>query len=415
MSLPYFLARRISVKSSSGKSQTGIVVAVTGISLTVVVMLLSIAVMTGFKHEVRQKITGFDAQVSVMPLENKETASNLLTLDSILPSLDFLPEYADVTMTVRQPTIIKTPQNFSGAVIKGMDTNYRWDFIRTNLEEGVIPDYTADSTIYHVVISRSIASDLDLSLGDKVDAYFLGNNASYRTRRLKVAGIYNTHFGDYDKHFIFATLPMLQQLGNLKDNQGTVLEISGLKSDEEIQQTYNSVFQNLTDLLYSGKTEKLYNVASIHESAAMYFNWLALLDTNVVVILVLMTLLGMLTLVSSLFILVLRRINMIGILKALGATNSQIRKTFMILTFKILLYGLLIGNALGMAIIIAQQHYQLIPLNPEAYYLDHVPVLVNIPYILLLNAGIILLSFMTLILPSAIITTIPPSRAINYE
>lgn len=416
MSLPYFLARRLSLRSSSGGSQTGIVIAVTGISLAIVVMLISIAVMLGFKHEVRQKIMGFDAQVTVSPLEsNGQQSTPLLDSDSLAAAVTSLPPEATATMSIRQPAIIKTPQNFSGAVIKGMDTGFDWKFIRDNLVEGVVPDYQADSTLYHVVISHAIASDLNLALGDKFDAYFLGNNTSYRTRRLKIAGIYDTHFSEYDKHFIFSTLPMLQQLGNLKEGQGTVLEISGLSSDEQIDLVQSLLVEKLSDELYSGKTSKIYSVSNIHESAAMYYNWLALLDTNVVVILVLMALLGMLTLVSSLFILVLRRVTMIGILKALGATDRQIRTTFVILTFKILLSGLIIGNAVGLAVIAAQQQFKLLPLNPDAYYLDHVPVMLDLPSVLLLNTAVTALSFLILILPSAIITTIPPSKAICYE
>lgn len=416
MSLPYFLARRLSVSSPAGKSQTGIAIAVTGIALSVVVMLLSIAVMMGFKREVRQKIMGFDAQITVSPLESRERQNvPLIDMDSIQNALNFLNNHTTATLTIRQPAIIKTPMNFSGAVIKGMGKDFDWKFIRKNLVEGVIPDYAADSTLYHIVVSRAIASGLELELGDKVDAYFLGNNASYRTRRLKIAGIYDTHFSEYDKHFIFSTIGMLQQLGNLKENQGTVVEISGLATDEDIDRTQGELVEKLSEELYSGKTDRIYSVGNIHESAAMYFNWLALLDTNVVVILVLMALLGMLTLVSSLFILVLRRVTMIGILKALGATDRQIRMTFVILTFKILLAGLAIGNIVGLALIAAQEHFRLLPLNPEAYYLDHVPVMITVPSVLLLNVAVILLAFLTLLLPSAIITTIPPSRVINYE
>lgn len=416
MSLPYFLAKRLSVSSPSGRSRTGIAIAVTGIALSVVVMLASIAVMMGFKREVRQKIIGFDAQITLSPLESgKRQNAPLIDMDSIKGALSLLPDNASATLTIRQPAIIKTPTNFSGAVIKGMDKDFDWEFIREHLVEGVIPDYAADSTFYHLVISRAIASGLELKLGDKVDAYFLGNNASYRTRRLKIAGIYDTHFSEYDKHFVFSTIGMLQQLGNLKENQGTVVEISGLATDEDIDRTQSELIEKLSEELYSGKTEKIYSVGNIHESAAMYFNWLALLDTNVVVILVLMALLGMLTLVSSLFILVLRRVTMIGILKALGATDRQIRMTFVILTFKILLAGLAIGNVIGLSLIALQEHFQLLPLNPEAYYLDHVPVMVSMPSVLLLNGAVILLAFLTLLLPSAIITTIPPSRVINYE
>ena len=230
-----------------------------------------------------------------------------------------------------------------------------------------------------------------------------------------MAAIYDTHFSEYDKHYIFSTIKMLQQLGSIPESQGTVLEIAGLKSDKEIDRTQNFLIENLTESLYRGETSRLYSVSNIHDTAAIYFNWLALLDTNVVVILTLMALLGALTLISSLFMLILRRVTMIGILKALGATDRQIRTSFVLLTLRILIAGLLIGNIIGIALIIIQGTTHILPLNPDAYYLNHVPVLLNLSTILILNASVIALSFLILILPSAIITTIPPSRVITYE
>ncbi|MBO5455884.1 MAG: ABC transporter permease [Muribaculaceae bacterium] len=416
MSFPYFLASRLSLKSSGGKSRTGIVIAVTGIALSVVIMLVSIAVLMGFRHEVRQKFTGFDSQVTVTRLvSSSDNEVPIVDMDSISNVLSQLPDYAKVTLTIRQPSIIKTPENFTGAVIKGMARDHDWKFIKENLVEGSIPDYSADSTRYHIIISNAIASALDLKLNDKVDAYFLGENSSYRTRRLKIAAIYDTHFSEYDKHYIFSTIKMLQQLGSIPESQGTVLEITGLKSDKEIDRTQNFLIENLTESLYRGETSRLYSVSNIHDTAAIYFNWLALLDTNVVVILTLMALLGALTLISSLFMLILRRVTMIGILKALGATDRQIRTSFVLLTLRILIAGLIIGNLIGIAIIIIQGTTHILPLNPDAYYLNHVPVLLNLSTILILNASVIALSFLILILPSAIITTIPPSRVITYE
>ena len=169
------------------------------------------------------------------------------------------------------------------------------------------------------------------------------------------------------------------------------------------------------DDLYTGRTTTLYSVTDVHSTAALYFNWLSLLDTNVVVILSLMSLLTCLTLVSSLYILILRRVNMIGIIKALGAKDSLIRRSFVYLTMRILTMGLLIGNFVGIGIILLQESTGIIPLNPEAYYLDHVPMTLSLPALLILNAGIITVSFLVLIIPSAIITTIPPSRVIKYD
>lgn len=416
MSFPFFLAHRLSINTSGSKSGTGINVAIIGIALSVVVMLVSIAVLMGFQKEVRNKFTGFDSQVTISRIVSSSSQEvPIVDIDSISSILSTLPDYASYTLTIRQPSIIKTPENFTGVVIKGMSPTHDWKFVRDNLVEGVIPDYMADSTLYQIVISDAIASSLNLSLGDKVDAYFLGEYSSYRTRRMKIAGIYNTHFNEYDKHFIFSSIGMLQQLGGISDTQGTVVEISGLKSDKEIDQFSSSLSSELIESLYRGNTQRLYSVGNVHESAAIYFNWLALLDTNVVVILSLMAMLGALTLISSLFILILKRVQMIGILKALGATNTQIRLSFVILTFRVLLIGLIIGNIVALSLISIQYFTHILPLNPDAYYLDHVPVELSLLSLILLNLSVALFSFLILILPSSIISTISPSKAICYN
>ncbi|MCM1354960.1 MAG: ABC transporter permease [Staphylococcus sp.] len=415
MSLALFIAQRLSLRSNSGKLQSGIMIAVAGIALSVIVMLISIAVMMGFKEEIRHKIMGFDAQLTITAQNADENrGGNLVDINSVRPSIDRLPVKVTTALTIRQPAILKTESDFTGAVVKGMSRDYDWEFVKQNLVEGSIPDYQADSTLYHVIISRAMARNLATGLGEKIDAYFLGSD-SYKTRRLKVAAIYDTHFSEYDESYIFGTLPMLSALASLDENYGTQLEIYGLKSDKDIRNCARHLSSNLMDELYTGRTSTLYTVTDVHTSAAIYFNWLELLDTNVVVILTLMSLLTCLTLVSSLYILVLRRVNMIGILKALGATDGLIRRAFVFLTMRILAIGLIAGNIIGIGIILVQSSTHVIPLNPEAYYLDHVPMQFSLPAVAILNIAIAVVSFLVLLLPSAIITTIPPSKVIKYD
>lgn len=415
MSLSFFIANRLPLHATRRNSSTGIFIAIAGIALSIIVMLISVAVMTGFRSEIRQKVIGFDSQISIglTPVTGNDT-SCLISLNDVAPLLDILPPDATYTLSGRQPAILKTPDNFSGSVIKGVSTEYDWSFIRANLVEGVVPDYTADSTLYHIVISRTLANALSLELGQKADTYFLGDGA-YRIRRLKIAGIYDTHFSEYDRNMIFGSLAMLQQVANVPDSCATMVEINGLRDDDAIDKAEEDITSTYLDRLYTGKTQQHYTVLNIHKTAALFFNWLALLDTNVTVILTLMSLLTLLTLVSSLFILILRRVNMIGILKALGASNRQIRTVFIIMAVRILSCGLLIGNVIGIGLLYIQRQTGIIPLNPDAYYLDHVPVEIQWPTIITLNIGIILLSLLMLLLPSAIITTIPPSKAIRYE
>ena len=415
MSLAIFIANRLSLRSPSGeKCSRGIVIAVSGIALSVVVMLISIAVMMGFKEEIRQKIMGFDAQLSISVYSPDDSKVPLVDINDVRPVLEMLPEKATTVLAIRQPVILKTPADFTGAIVKGISRDYDWEFIRQNLIEGEIPDFKADSTLYHVIISRNLARDLSVGLGEKIDAFFLGGD-SYRTRRLKVAAIYDTHFSEYDDNYIFSTLPMLSALAGVGENLGTQIEIHGLGSDKEIAECAEQLSAGLLEKLYTGRTPTFYTVTDVHTSAALYFNWLALLDTNVIVILTLMSLLTCLTLVSSLYILILRRVNMIGILKALGAPDSLIRRSFVYLTMRILVAGLVIGNLIGVCVILVQDATGVIPLNPEAYYLDHVPMLLSVLALIVLNLSVIVVAALVLILPSAIITTIPPSKVIKYD
>lgn len=415
MSVSFFIARHLPLKSTRRDSSTGLIIAIAGIALSVTVMLISIAVMSGFRSEIRQKVIGFDSQLSIgLTPDTDPDSPILLSYDDISPLREMLPSNVKYALTGRQPAILKTTDNFSGSVIKGVDRNYDWSFIKSNLVEGTVPDYSADSTEYHIVVSRTLARALSLEPGQKIDTYFLGDGA-YRIRRLKIAGIYDTHFSEYDRNMIFGSLLMLQRVADVPDSCATMIEINGLPDDDAIDNAEHTIISTYLDQLYTGKTQRHYTVLNIHKTVALFFNWLALLDTNVKVILTLMSLLTLLTLVSSLFILILRRVNMIGVLKALGASNRQIRSIFIIMSVRILIRGLIIGNIVGLGLLYIQRVTGIIPLNPDAYYLDHVPVEIHWPVILALNVAIIVLSLFMLLLPSAIITTIPPSKAIRYE
>lgn len=415
MSLSLFLARRLSLRSASGKGLSGLGIAVTGIALSVIVMFISISVMLGFKQEIRQKIIGFDSQLSISPYAvGDDSVQPLISISDIDDALSSLPEGSSYSLVIRMPALLKTSEAFTGVIIKGVDKNYNWDFLKQNLVDGKMPDLSPDSAIYEVLISRSLARKLDLKPGERFDAFFFGDDI-YRNRRLTVCGIYDTHFNEYDENFVFANIAMLSEVGDIPVGKGSQIEINGLSDDEEMTMAGNALSTSLMDAFYSGQSSKLYSITDVRTSAALFFNWLALLDTNVIVILTLMSLLSCLTLVSSLYIIILRRVTMIGILKALGASNPVIRRAFIYLTLKILCIGLVIGNIISFGLVYIQQVTGFIPLDPDAYYLDHVPVLISVPALILLNIGIIIVSALVLILPSAIITTIPPSKVINYE
>lgn len=415
MSLAFYLARRLPLRSDKRGGKTGVTVAVTGIALAVMVMIISVSVMIGFREAVRSKIMGFDSQITVAPRGmDGDISLPTISYDDLGEGAELMPGGATAVLTARQPAILKTAGNFSGVIVKGVDTGYDWDFIRRSLVDGDVPDYGEDSTLYHIVISRIIAEDLGLGTGDRVDTYFIGDG-TYRTRRLKIAGIYDTHFTEYDRNIVFSCLPMLRQVSDTQEGRGALIEINGLKSDEEIDRLSSRISESLMDGFYSGRVDRTFTVVNIHESAALYFNWLALLDTNVAVILTLMAILASLTLVSSLFILVLRRVNTIGVLKALGASNRLVRRTFILMTLRILMFGLAAGDLLGLGLVAIQKFTAIAPLDPEAYYLDHVPVVLPWLSVAILNIVAAVVAFAVLLVPSAIISTIKPARVINYE
>ena len=421
MSLSLFLARRLSLNASpttgSAAGSRGMRVAVTGITLSIAVMIVSICVMRGFSRAIREKVSGFEPQltIGINPSLNQVDVSPLVSVSDVESALSVLPPGARASMSIKQPAILKTPDNFSGVIIKGMDRACDTSFLADNLVEGSIPDYSADSTIYQVVASRKLLTSLGLGLGDRIDCFFMGDRA-YRTRRLKVAGIYDTHFSGYDMNYVFSSIDMLRGVAAIADTSATVIEINSLQvSGEDLEMMRQAVEGYYLQQMLTGKSDRRFTVLSVNQTAAQFFSWLELLDTNVVVILVIMSLLSLLTLVSSLFILVLRHVPTIGLLKALGASNRQIRFTFILITGRILLRGLLLGNLLGLTLVIVQMLTRLIPLDPEAYYLDHVPVQLSLMPILVLNIAVTFLAFITLLLPSAIISTVSPSRAIRYE
>lgn len=417
MNIELFLARRIRLGDPHRRGVSpSVYIAVTGIALAVAVMILSVCIVLGFKHEIRDKVMGFDAHLTVAATDGygDGAAHNLIDYSDTMAAIveSTLPD-ASVTVTLDQPGILKTANDFKGVVVRGMSADGDWTFVKENLTEGAIPDYTADSSANNVVISRPMASALGLSVGDKVHAYFFLDN-NVRARNLTVSGIYNTHFSDYDNIYIFGPATLTQKINGASSTEGSRVEIR-LSDPGMIAEATDALQQALADACYEERLERLYTVDNVYRTGMIYFNWIALLDTNVVVILILMALVAGFTLISSLFIIILERVNMIGILKALGATNAQVRRMFIYVAERIVIKGLVIGNAIALAVVLAQWQWHIVPLDPEAYYLSYVPVEVNWRQLLALNLGVVLLSAAMLIVPSQLISRISPAKSIRYE
>ncbi len=424
MKFELFVARKIQFSddndSNGGKKAAiGIIVAITGIAISLVVMMLSISIMLGFKDEIRAKVLGFDAMITVYPPVTTSVWSEpgMITLNDSLRNIigSVIPD-ARLSLTIVHPAILKTPDTFKGIVIRGIQDNEAASYISGNVIDGRLPDYnsTSDSIDDRIVISRIAAKQLSINPDDRILTYFFdGNNV--RARNFTVAAIYDTHFGDYDAMYAFMPNSTLQKIAGVDSINGSAVYVNWDGKDEDITPLARELQSLIYREHYTDLTSPAWQIANIHDTGALYFNWLELLDTNVTVILILMALVSGFTLISSLFIIILERVSMIGLLKALGASNRQIREIFIIVAQRIVLKGLVIGNIIGIGVIMIQRYMRIIPLDPEAYYLDYVPVDFNITWLLALNIGVIAVSLLMLIVPSHLISTISPAKAIRYE
>ncbi len=413
MNYPFFLARRLSLAGDNGKSSPAVKVAITAVALSVGVMIAAIAIVLGFKREIRDKVLGFNSHITVYAAPENEFDDNLITLTpSLRKILDSQPYIESYSLEASIPAILKTKDNFKGTYLKSLEGNNTHRFIANNLEEGVIPDFSKKENNDKIIISRLTANQLNLSTGDRIDTYFI--TESVKVRRLTVAGIFNSHFDNYDNVYIYGALPLIQALGGIDEKQGTSLQltvndISGIEEDSYL------LHNALLAALENGNLYKYYRVDNALNQGAGYFRWLSLLDTNVIVILVLMTFVACITLISGMLILILDKKNFIGLIRSLGAPSAKVRRIFVWLAIKVAAIGLIIGNLVMLLLLYCQNRWHIARLDPDAYYIDFVPVEFSFGSFLLLNAAVIIVIYLSLILPSWFVAGISPSETMRYE
>lgn len=414
-----FIARRLRISTGkSSRSATGIVIAVAGVALAVTVMLVSLAVIKGFKNEIKAKVTAFESQLTVSPATDSSDGDNDVSAAphpiTLTPKIQGIISSAvpgsEVSLSITYPGVLKTPDSFSGIVFKSNPHTSLSHLIGENIIEGKMADFASEPNA--VVLSAHTADKLGLKTGDKVGAYFF-SDGTMRSRNLTVTTIFDTHFSDYDSNVAIVSSEMLSKIAGLEKNQGTRIDINA--GEINVEEAANSLQNAFLDAYYSGVIPEPYLVDNARHRGALYFNWLDLLDTNVIVILALMAAVATFTLISSLFIIILERVNMIGILKAIGASNSLIRRIFILVAERLVVRGMIIGNIIGLGLIYLQSRFRFIPLNPESYYLSYVPVSIGWLEILILNLGVIVVAAGVLILPSHIIATISPAKSIRYD
>lgn len=415
MNLPLFIMRHLGFRAEGRRRRSpGVAIAVAGMAIAVSVMMITLSVVLGFKNQIRDKVSGFDSQISITTVSDGEDA--FFRADSVLTAAvrRAVGDRADISGAIAATGIIKTDNDFAGLTFKADTPGSRPEnFVRENVTDGAMPDYSLDSTRNEIVISRQTARQLGLTAGDRPMVYFV-SDGNVKSRRVTVSALYDTSFGERDKLFAFCSPAFLRSVGSLGDDEVRRVEINGVDFDRLDELTARLRDEVNRDYFTSGKG-RYYICENVLSSGAVYFSWLELLDTNVVVIILLMSLVAAFTIVSCLFILILERVNMIGILKALGATDGLVRNIFVWLAMRIVVAGLAIGDIVGLTLLWLQSRYHLVPLDPEAYYLAYVPVEFDFCDIVTLNVAAFLTAWAVLIVPSVVISKISPSATMRYE
>lgn len=414
MNLSLFIARRIYRDTDGGKqvSRPAVLIAMVGIAMGLAVMIIAVAVVVGFKSEVRNKVIGFGSHIQISNFDAARSYETrpIVADDSLLSALSAYPEVKHVQRYSTKPGMIKTNDAFQGMVLKGVGAEFDACFFRDHLLEGEIPMFSDSVSTNQVLISKAMATKLKLKLGDKIYTYYIQDDV--RARRLTIAGIYQTNFSEYDNLFLLTDLAMVNRLNGWQPEQVSGVELQVHHYDKLEDTTYGIAEDTDSRIDRFGG---IYYVQNIEQLNPQIFAWLDLLDLNVWVILILMVGVAGFTMISGLLIIIIERTQMIGILKALGANNFTIRKTFLWFSVFLIGKGMIWGNAVGLTFCVVQSLFGVFTLDPETYYVDTVPVFFNGWFFLLINAGTLLASVLMLLGPSYLITKIHPASSMRYE
>lgn len=420
MSVASFISRRVSLNSSKGGLSPAVGVGIAAVALAVLVMTCALAIIRGFKHEISSKISGFNSHITIIPAalssgseQNSDAESSILTLTPSLASiLESQPYISQYELQVSAPAIFKTREDFRGIYLKSLSSLENRRFVEESLQSGSIPDFSNDSAKNLTLIPSRIADALNLKVGDKIDTYFITDRIIVRP--LRIAGIYNSHFNAFDESFAFSSLPLIQEVGNIKSNQATSIVVS-VNDFNQLEENSLDLMNSLAEGYTSGKIFRQYSVSNAKQSGAGYFNWLSMLDTNVIVIMTLMTIVAIITIISGMLILMVDKIRLIALLTAMGASRKLISRIFMRLATRIALIGLIIGDILGISLLYIQRTTHFIPLDPDSYYIDFVPVEVSIPELVILNIAVLIIIRIALLLPARFAGKVAPARTLASE
>lgn len=415
MNFPLYIAKKIySDKGDKRKvSRPAIRIATIGVAIGLAVMIITVSVVLGFKHTIRDKVVGFGSHIQVHNIMNYSGSDPhpICANDSLMKAISKLDGVAHTERFSITQGILKTDDDFLGTAFKGIAQEYDTTFLSKHLTEGSIPQFSDSTSKYKLLISKMIADKMRLKAGDKVFGYFI-DGEDVKTRKFTISGIYQTNMTRFDETLCFTDLYTANKLNGWTENQATGIEIT-VKDFEQLSKTVDQFIDNINRT--SDAQGNSLTTETVYELYPQVFSWLELLDINVWIILALMVCVAGFTMISGLLIIILERTQMIGTLKALGARNKTIRHTFLWFSVFIIGQGLVWGNIFGIGIVLLQQYTGLITLDPQTYYVSKAPMELNLPFIALINIATLLICVFVLIAPSHLISHIHPAKSIRYE
>ncbi|MDP5158714.1 MAG: FtsX-like permease family protein [Flaviramulus sp.] len=411
MNYEYFIAKRI-IGSKAYKSSISapiIKIGISAITIGLIVMMIAIATGIGLQQKIRDKVVAFNGHITITNYDSNNSQESVFPISK---NQDFYPEFKSVEgvnhvqVVATKFGVIRTETDFEGAIYKGVDNDYNWQYFNEFLIEGRLPSFK-DKWNEEVLISEYLANRLGFKLVDEFQMVFAKDDPEKLPNYLKckIVGIYNSGFQDLDKQFLIGNIKHIQRINKWDEDQVGNFEVF-LNDYSQIQQKGIEIYQN---------TPSTFNTQTVIEKYDSIFEWIKIFDKNIYGIIGIMILIAGINMITALLVLILERTQMIGILKALGSNNWSIRKLFLYNASYLILLGLFWGNLLGLALLFAQKYLKLFPLDPSVYYVAEAPVYISFGYILVLNIGTLILCFLMLLVPSYIITKISPIKAIRFN
>ena len=411
MNFEFFIARRI-IAAKDYKSSISapiIKIAITAIALGIITMLITIATSAGLQKKIHEKVSAFNGNIIITNFDTNESNDSQIPISS---KQDFYPEFKNIEgikhiqVTASKGGVIRTATDFEGVVVKGVGNDYDWTAFSDFLREGRLPNYS-EALNEEVLLSTYLANRLNLKVGDKVVTYFLNedSNKAPRSRGFVISGLYNSGFQQFDEQYLIADIRHIQRLNKWKPHEIGAFEVF-IDDFDEVDAVNNAIYN---------ETGSTLDTQSVRDKYFSIYEWLDLFDFNVALIIGIMILVAGINMITALLVLILERSQMIGILKALGSSDTGVRKVFLYNAMYLITVGLFWGNLIGLGLLLLQKYFKLFPLNPDTYYVTEAPVYLDVGHILLLNLGTFLLCLLMLLIPSYIISKISPVKAIRFE